>query len=100
MADHTVAFMLQTLLTMLQMLVQKSTAPLPQLHVAKSTAENKQKGNQVTMATMLGGSYSLLLVYFVAEVKRHLQARHMYYSVSSGSSVFVWTEDFFENGSF
>ena len=98
MADHRVAFVLQTLLTMLQMLVQRSTAPLPQpsatsghgelheLHVAKSTAENKQKGNQ---ATMLGGSYSLLLVYFVVELQRHLQARHMYYSVSSGSSSLV-----------
>ena len=42
------------------------------------------------MATMLGGSYSLLLVYFVAEV----QARHMYYSVSSGSSSLVWTDSF------
>jgi len=56
----------------------KSTAPLPQpsasghgelheLHVAKSTAENNQKGNQATMATMLGRSSSLLLVYFVVE---------------------------------
>ena len=27
-------------------------------------------------------------------VQRHLQARHMYYSVSSGSSGLVWTEDF------
>ena len=65
----------------------------------KSTAENKQKGNQATMATMLGGSSSLLLVYFVAEVQRHLQARHMYYS---GSSCLVWTEYFFdiEFGSF
>ena len=35
---------------------------------AESTAENKQKGNQATMATMLRRSYSLLLVYFVAEV--------------------------------
>ena len=32
---------------------------------------------------MLGKSSSLLLVYFGAEVQRHLQARHMYYSVSS-----------------
>ena len=43
-----------------------------------------------------GGSYSLLLVYFVAEVQRHLQARHMYYSVSSGSSGLVWTDTFIE----
>ena len=28
-------------------------------------------------------SSSLLLVYFVAEVQRHLQARHMYYSAST-----------------
>ena len=55
--------------------------------------ENKQKGNH---ATMLGGSYSLLLVYFVAEVQRHLQARHMYYSVSSGSSGLVCTDTFLE----
>ena len=41
-------------------------------------------------------SSSLLLVYFVAEVQRHLQARHMYYSVSSGSSGLVWTEDYFD----
>ena len=83
----------------------KSTAPLPQpsatsghgelheLHVAKSTAENNQKGNQATMATMLGGSSSLFLVYFVAVVQRHLQALHIYYSVSSG---FVWTDTFLE----
>ena len=38
---------------------------------------------RATMATMRGKSYSLLLVYFVAEVQRHFQARHMYYSVSS-----------------
>ena len=87
---------------MLQMLVQhlqldhatdvsaKSTAPLPQpsatsghgelhelLHVAKSTAGHKQKGNHGNHAP---GSSSLLLVYFVAEVT----APHMYYSVSSG----------------
>ena len=48
------------------------------------------------MATMLGGSSSLLLVYFVAEVQRHLQARHMYYSVSSGSSGPGWTDTFLE----
>ena len=48
------------------------------------------------LLTMLGGSYSLLLVYFVAEVQRHLQARHMYYSVSSGSSGLVWTDTFLE----
>ena len=48
------------------------------------------------MATMLRGSSSLLLVYFVAEVQRHLQARHMYYSVSSGSSGLVWTDTFLE----
>ena len=61
------------------------------------------------MATMLGKSSSLLLVYFVVEVQRHLQARYMYYSVSSGSSglvwkdtFLVWMEDFFdiEFGSF
>ena len=87
----------------------KSTAHLPQpsatsghgelheLHVAKSTAENKQKGNQ---ATMHGGSSSLLLVYFVAEVQRHLQARHMYYSVSCGSSGLVWTDTFLERKTF
>jgi len=86
----------------------KSTAPLPppsatsghgeqhELHVAKSTTENKQKGNQATMATMLGRSYLLLLGYFVAEVQRHLQARHMYYSVSSRSSGLVWTHTFLE----
>ena len=39
-------------------------------------------------------SSSLLLVYFVAEVQRHLQARHMYYSVSSGSSCLVWSDTF------
>ena len=39
-------------------------------------------------------SSPLLLVYFVAEVQRHLQARHMYYSVSSGSSCLVWTDTF------
>ena len=46
---------------------------------------------RVAMATLLRamlraatGSSSLLLVYFVAEVQRHLQSRHMYYSVSSG----------------
>ena len=33
------------------------------------------KNRKATMATMLGGSYSLLLVYFVAEVQRHLQAQ-------------------------
>ena len=48
------------------------------------------------MATMLGGSSSLLSVYFVAEVQRHLQARHMYYSVSSGSSGLMWTDTFLE----
>ena len=42
---------------------------------------HKQKGNHGNHAR---GSSLLLLVYFVAEVQRHLQARHMYYSVSSG----------------
>jgi len=63
--------MLQTLLTMLQMLVQTSTAPLPQpsatsghgelheTHGAKSTAENNQKGNQATMATILFAAYGV-----------------------------------------
>ena len=48
------------------------------------------------MATMLGGSSSLLLVYFVAEEQHHLQARHIYYNASSGSSGLVWTDTFIE----
>ena len=53
-------------------------------------------------------SSSLLLVYFVVEVQRHLQAWHMYYSVSSAfersrvngqvsGACCVWTGDFFDN---
>ena len=70
---------------MLQMLVQNlqllyHNHQQHELHVAKSTAGHKQKGNHGNHAQ---GSSSLLLVYFVAEVQRHLQVRHMYYSVSS-----------------
>ena len=83
MADHRVAFVLQTLLTMIQIL------PFSTLFVCCLM------------------SYSLLLVYFVAGVQRHLQARDMDYSVSSGFEWFrldghitradsVWMEDFFE----
>ena len=66
---------------------------LHELLVAKSTTENNQKGNHGNHA---GRSCSLLLVYFVAEVQRHLQARHMYYSASSGSSALVRTDTFLE----
>ena len=109
MADHKVAFMLQTLLTMIQMLVQHLQLLYHnhQQQVDMKTYMNyymllnppRRINRRATMATMLGGSSSLLLVYFVAEVQRHLQARHMYYSVSSGSSGLVWTDKFLEPSS-
>ena len=99
MADHRVAFVLQTLLTMLQMLVQHLQL-LYHNHQQQVDMENymllnppRRINRRATMATMLGRSYPLLLVYFVAEVQRHLQARHMYYSGSSG---LVWTDTFLE----
>ena len=89
MADHRVAFVLQTLLTMIQILVQNLQL-LYHNHQQQVDMENymnymllnpqRRITRRATMATMLGGSYSLLLVYFEAEVQRHLQARHMYYS--------------------
>ena len=84
MADHRVAFVLQMLLTMLQMLVQNLQLLYHnhQQQVDMKTYMNyymllnppRRINRRATMATMLGGSSSLLLVYFVAEVQRHLQA--------------------------
>ena len=45
------------------------------------------------MATMHVGEV-FFAAFGVFCVQRHLQARHMYYSVSSGSSGLVWTDTF------
>ena len=74
-----------------------STAPLPQpsatsghgelheLHVAKYTAGHEQKGSHGNIAAgLLGLLFFATFGVFWRKLQRHLQSRHMYYSVSSG----------------
>ena len=80
MADHRVAAVLQTLLTMIQMLVLHLRC-FYENHKQQVDMENymnymllnppRRINRRATMETMLRGSSSLLLVYFVAEVQRH-----------------------------
>ncbi|KAL3055805.1 hypothetical protein OYC64_018490 [Pagothenia borchgrevinki] len=71
MADHRAAIVLQTLLTMIQLLYHN--------HQQQVDMEN-------------------YMTYLLLNPPRRItrRARHMYYSVSSGSSALVWTDTFLE----